>query len=169
MRVPCIVRWPGQVPAGATCDEITTTMDLLPTFARLAGAAAPQDRILDGRDVWPLLSGQPGATSPHEAFCYYYMDQLQAIRSGQWKLHLASDAKRANLKGDTTAAQAELYDLVADIGETHNVAADHPEVVQRLLRLAEAARQGLGDGDRAGKNQRPAGRVLNPVAQVQRD
>jgi len=169
MRVPCIVRWPGHVSAGATCDEIATTMDLLPTFARLAGAAAPQDRILDGRDVWPLLSGQAGATSPHEAFYYYYMDQLQAVRSGQWKLHLASVAKRANLKGDTTAAQAELYDLVADIGETHNVAADHPEVVQRLLRLAEAARADLGDADRPGKNQRPAGRVLKPMAQVQRD
>jgi len=169
MRVPCIVRWPGQVPSGATCDEITTTMDLLPTFARLAGAAAPQDRILDGRDVWPLLSGQPGATSPHEAFCYYYMDQLQALRSGQWKLHLASEAKRANLKGDTTAAQAELYDLVADIGETHNVAADQPEVVQRLLGLAEAAREDLGDADRPGKNQRPAGRVAGPVPQVFRD
>jgi len=168
MRVPCVVRWPEQIPAGTSCDEIATTMDLLPTFARLAGAALP-DRIIDGRDVWPLLSGQAGATSPHEAFYYYYMDQLQAVRSGRWKLHLASDAKRANLAGGTTPARAELYDLVADIGETHNVAADHPEVVQRLLGLAEAAREDLGDGDRPGKNQRPAGRNAKPVPQVFHD
>ncbi len=166
MRVPCIVRWPGHIPAGASCDEITTTMDLLPTFARLADGAPPQDRILDGRDVWPLLSGQPGAKSPHEAFYYYYMEQLQAVRSGRWKLHLALEAKRANLTGRTVPAQAELYDLVADIGETNNVAADHPEVVQRLLGLAEAAREDLGDGDRPGKNQRPVGRVVDPKPQV---
>ncbi len=166
MRVPCVVRWPDHIPAGTSCDEIATTMDLLPTFAHLAGTAAPQDRVIDGRDVWPLLSGRAGAKSPHEAFYYYYMDQLQAVRSGRWKLHLATEAKRANLKGDTTPAEAELYDLVADIGETKNVAADHADVVQQLLRLAEAAREDLGDGSRIGKNQRPAGRVTDPKPQV---
>jgi len=166
MRVPCIVRWPGHVPAGASSAEIMTTMDLLPTFARLAGGAAPQDRVIDGRDAWPLWSGQEGAKSPHEAFYYYYMDQLQAVRSGRWKLHLGLQAKRANLKGDTALAKAELYDLVADIAESRDVAADHPDVVQRLLALAEAAREDLGDGDRLGKNQRPVGRAAKPVPQI---
>jgi arylsulfatase A-like enzyme len=69
-------------------------MDLLPTFARLAGATLPKDRIIDGRDVWPLLSGRPDARSPHAAFYYYYMDQLQAVRSGRWKLHLPLETKR---------------------------------------------------------------------------
>ena len=166
MRVPCIVRWPGQVPAGAKCDEIVSTMDLLPTFARLAGAALPQDRILDGRDVWPLFSGQPDARSPHEAFYYYYTDQLQAVRSGRWKLHLPLEAKRTGLAGGIAAAQAELYDLDADIGETNNVVARHADVVQRLTALADAAREDLGDGPAPGKHQRPAGRVADPQPQV---
>ncbi len=166
MRVPCVVRWPGQIPAGASCSEIVTTMDLLPTFARLAGVSAPQDRIIDGRDVWPLLRGEPGARSPHEAFYYYYMDQLQAVRSGRWKLHLPTAAKRASLTGATAEARLELYDLDADIGETNNVAADHADVVQRLTALADAAREDLGDGARPGNHQRPAGRVANPMPQV---
>jgi arylsulfatase A-like enzyme len=169
MRVPCLVRWPGHIPAGATCSEIATTMDLLPTFADLAGVAAPQDRIIDGRDVWPLLSGQDGAKSPHEAFYYYYMDQLQAVRSGRWKLHLPLEAKRTNLVNGTAPAEAELYDLDADLGETNDVAAAHPEVVERLTALAEAARTDLGDGARPGTNQRPAGRVARPVPQVSGD
>ena len=155
MRVPCIVRWPGQIPAGAKCDEIVSTMDFLPTFARLAGAPLPQDRIIDGRDVWPLLSGQPDARSPHAAFYYYYTDQLQAVRSGRWKLHLPLDAKRTGLAGGTAPAQAELYDLDADIGETHNVVALHADVVQRLTALAEAARDDLGDGANAGQAPAP--------------
>ncbi|MEA3368267.1 MAG: sulfatase, partial [Planctomycetota bacterium] len=71
MREPCIMRWPGRIPAGHVCREVATTMDLLPTLARLAGARQPQDRVIDGRDIWPLMSGQPGATSPHEAFYYH--------------------------------------------------------------------------------------------------
>jgi len=166
MRVPCLVRWPGRIPAGSTCDAITTTMDLLPTVARLAGASLPAERTIDGRDIWPLLSGQPDACSPHEAFYYYYMDQLQAVRADRWKLHLPQDAKRTGLAGGAAPAQAELYDLDADIGESQNVAAEHPDVVQRLTAWADAARQDLGDGARAGRGQRPAGRVAGPKPQV---
>jgi arylsulfatase A-like enzyme len=169
MRVPCLVRWPTRIPAGEVCDEIMTTMDLLPTFAALAGVTAPQDRILDGRDVWPLLSGQGGARSPHAAFYYYFMDQLQAVRCGRWKLHLPLDAKRTNLVDGAGPAEAALYDLDADIGETNNVVAAHAEVAQRLMALAAAAREDLGDGARPGKNQRPAGRVAKPVPQVSRN
>ncbi len=166
MRVPCIVRWPGRIPAGANSDEIVSTMDLLPTLARLAGTVLPPDRIIDGRDVWPLLSGQPDARSPHAAFYYYFTDQLQAVRSGRWKLHLPLPAKRTNLAGGIAPAQAELYDLDADIGESNNVVAAHPDVVQRLTALAEAARDDLGDGPAPGKRQRPAGRVGHPMPQV---
>lgn len=120
----------------------------------------------EGRDVWPLLSGQASAKSPHEAFYFYYMDQLQAVRSGRWKLHLPLEAKRTNLVNGTAPAEAELYDLDTDIGETNNVAAAHPDFVQRLTALAAAARTDLGDGARPGKNQRPAGRVARPVPQV---
>jgi arylsulfatase A len=59
LREPCIMRWPGRIPAGTACRELAATMDLLPTFANLAGAELPSDRIIDGRDIWPLMSGQP--------------------------------------------------------------------------------------------------------------
>jgi arylsulfatase A-like enzyme len=166
MRVPCVARWPGRVPAGTTCDELCTTMDLLPTFARLAGTRPPSDRIIDGRDIWPLLAGTKGARSPHEAFFYYYMAQLQAVRAGKWKLHLPLEAKWVSFGGRTRKSGAALYDLDADIGETTNLAGKHPEVVARLMALAEKAREDLGDINRKGKHQRPAGWVANPKPQV---
>ncbi len=161
-REPCIVCWPGHVPTGKTCDELTTTMDLLPTFARLAGTEAPGDRIIDGKDIWPLMSGKSGAKSPHEAFYYYQMDQLQAVRSGKWKLHLPLEQKKKNWGEPTPDVPMQLYDLEADIGETNDVADKHPDVVKQLLALAEKARQDLGDVNREGKGQRPAGWVENP-------
>ncbi|MHC4745570.1 MAG: sulfatase family protein [Planctomycetota bacterium] len=130
----------------------------LPTFAKLAGTKTPDDRIIDGRDIWPLMAGARGAKSPHEAFYYYRMDQLQAVRSGKWKLHLPYEVRR---KGKATKSQLRLYDLKADIGEKSNVAEQNPRIVKRLLAIAEKAREDLGDGDRKG-NQRPAGLVVTP-------
>jgi len=160
MREPCLMRWPGKIPAGRTCDELTSTLDLMPTLARLAGTKAPADRIIDGKDIWPLMAGKDGAKSPHEAFYYYRVDQLQAVRSGSWKLHLPYETKKRNQQ--TTKAPLKLYDLEADIGETTNVAAGHPDVVKRLLALAEKAREDLGDVNRKGTGQRPAGLVVSP-------
>ena len=163
MRVPCVVRWPGSIPAGTVCRELATTMDLLPTFARLAGAEPPSDHIIDGKDIWALMSGEAGATSPHEAFFYYHTDQLQAVRSGKWKLYLPLESKRAQRRADATPGPARLYDLVADVSEEKNVVADHPDVVERLMAHAERAREDLGDMRREGKNQRPAGWENNPT------
>jgi len=163
-RVPCIMRWPGRIPAARTCGELCTMMDLLPTFARLAGAEVPTDRIIDGHDILPLMTGVVGAHSPYEAFYYYYMAQLQAVRSGKWKLYLPLQAKWQNFSGRTTASAAELYDLEADLRETRNLAKANPEVVARMLALAEKAREDIGDLDRQGKNQRPAGFVADPTA-----
>jgi len=160
-REPCIVWWPGFIPSGKTCNDLATTMDLLPTFARLAGTKPPTNRIIDGKNIWPLMSGQKSAKSPHEAFYYYFMDQLQAVRSGKWKLHLPLKQKKKNWGGPTLDVPLQLYDLEADIGEKNNVADQHPEVVKRLLVLAEKAREDLGDVGRKGKNQRPAGWVTN--------
>jgi arylsulfatase A-like enzyme len=163
MRVPCIVRWPGHVPAGGSSSELCTTMDLLPTLARLAGAAPPADRVIDGHDIRPLLLGEPGAKSPYEAFYYYYLEQLQAVRAGRWKLHLPLAAKWHSFGGvGARPSPAELYDLETDVGETRNVTAAHPEVVARLTALAERAREDLGDLGRPGKNQRSAGWVDDP-------
>jgi len=167
MRVPCVMRWPRKIPTGRTCDELTTTMDLMPTFARLAGTNPPGDRIIDGKDIWPLMAGEVGAKSPHEAFYFYHVADLQAVRSGKWKLCLPRVLNRREQKElGVEKMPMTLYDLEADIGETKNVASDHPEVVKRLLALAEKAREDLGDGQRQGKNQRPAGFVESPKPQI---
>ncbi len=164
MRMPCVMRWPGKIPAGMVCDEVTATIDLLPTFARLSGGAPPADRDIDGKDITDLIIGKPGATSPHEAYYYYFMSQLQAVRSGPWKLHVALDPKIAKWMGTPQGPrEAALYNLDTDIGEKDNVAADHPDVVKRLNALAEIARREIGDYQVKGRGQRPPGHVENPV------
>lgn len=162
MRVPCVVRWPGKIPAGSSSTLVTSTIDLLPTFAGLAGAGVPDDRIIDGGDIWPILSGKPGAKSPHEVFCYYQMDQLQAVRSGRWKLFVELKSKKRNWGKPEGAKQMKLFDLVADIHEDKDVKGSNPEVVKRMLALVEKVRADLGDMKSAGKNQRPAGWVDRP-------
>jgi arylsulfatase A-like enzyme len=140
MREPCIARWPGRVPAGTVCPQVCSTIDLLPTFAQLAGAKLPADRVIDGKDIWPLMSGTPGAKSPHKAFFYYRGNNLEAVRSGKWKLR----------RGKKT----ELYDLEADISEANNVAAEHPGIVKRLTYI-------MKEFDRELKaNARPPGKAV---------
>ena len=162
MRVPCVVRWPGHIPAGASSSEIASTIDLLPTFASLAGAKVPTDRIIDGKNIWPILSGEPAAESPHKAFYYYQMDQLQAVRSGDWKLFVAMDSKKCNWGKPEGETEQKLFNLAKDIHEDHNVAAANPEVVKRLEGFAEEARADLGNVERPGKGQRQAGWVEKP-------
>jgi len=158
LRVPCIVHWPGRIPAGKVCDEVVTTMDLLPTFAGLAGAKLPDDRVIDGKDIWPLMSGQRGATSPHEAFYFYCFTHLQAVRSGKWKLVRPRPARPPwagwSARMIDAVPTTQLYDLEADIEEKHNVADQRPDVVARLMKLVERARQELGDYDRIGRGAR---------------
>ena len=156
MRVPLIARWPQRVPAGEVCSEVVTLMDLLPTLAKLAGAELSQDRIIDGKEISPLLLGEPSAQSPHEAFYYYEGPRLEAVRSGKWKLYLATDK----------ADEPRLFDLRADLAEAQELAAQHPDVVRQLIEYAEAARIELGDGERRGTGQRPAGFVENPTPRV---
>jgi arylsulfatase A-like enzyme len=176
MRVPCIMWWPGHIPAGTVCHEVATTMDLLPTFRRLSkmepekpdSRARTETRVIDGRDIWPLASGEADAKSPHQAFFYYYMDQLQAVRSGNWKLYLALSQKRISPFKNVEQPTLELYDLVKDLSETTNVANEHPEVVSALMKCADEARAELGDVGREGIGQRPAGFVQNPIPQIMR-
>ncbi|HAY83086.1 MAG TPA: arylsulfatase [Planctomycetaceae bacterium] len=167
MRVPCIVRWPGHVPADSRSAEITCTLDLLPTFAALADGALPQQPI-DGKNIWPILSGEPQAKSPREAFYYYQMDQLQAVRSGPWKLFLALDSKKRNWGKPEGESVEKLFHLVDDIHEDHNVAEQHPDVVKRLRQFADQARAELGDEGRAGAGQRPAGWVEKPSPRLRK-
>ena len=158
----CTIAWcPGLVPKASVCEELTTSMDLLPTFANLAGAKLPGDRKLDGKDILPLLRGDSGAKTPHEAFFYRRGLDLYAVRSGPWKLFVK--ATRAPLPGETKPQSIKpgtLYNLSDDIGETTDVSAKHPEVVARLQRLAAESRIDLGDGaEQPGKNVRRAAYV----------
>ncbi len=157
-REPCIMRWPGHIPAGTKSADMVCTIDLLPTIAKLTGAKLPEHKI-DGLDVWPILSGQPGATNPHDGYAFYYnVNELQAVTSGdgRWKLQLPHTYRTLNGRSGGTGGipvkyeqkkleQAELYDLAADIGEEHNVAEAHPDVVQRLEAFVEKMRADLGD------------------------
>ena len=149
MRVPCIARWPGVVPAGATCQELATAMDFLPTFTGLAGGAAPGDRPLDGRDIADLMRAPGESATPHEALYYYFERELRAVRSGPWKLHLTS---------------GELYNLRDDVAEQVDVAGQHPDIVADLRQRAEACRRDLGDSltGASGAGCRPCGRVADP-------
>lgn len=166
MRVPCIVRWPGRVPAGQSCDELSTMMDLLPTFARLAGGEPPLDRKIDGEDIWPLMAGIPEAESPHEVFYYYMVDQLQAVRQGNWKLHLELENTVGARQGQDQFRPLRLIDLSEDLKEEHDLSSQHPEVVQNLLQLAERAREDLGDAGLPGPGRRRAGWVDDPTPRV---
>jgi arylsulfatase A-like enzyme len=169
VRVPFVARWPGHIPKGAQSAEPAMTIDLLPTVARLAGAAVPKDRIVDGLDIWSLLGASSGATSPHEVLYFYWGQELHAVRSGRWKLHLphpyqsldAAGADGAPGKYVRKEIELSLFDLVADPGETTNVAAANGKVVEDLMRFVEKAREDLGDSltKRTGKNVRPVGKL----------
>jgi arylsulfatase A-like enzyme len=162
MRVPMIARWPDNVPAGGVNDALTTTMDLYVTFGKLAGAELPSNRTIDGRDISDLLLGTPGAESPHETFYYYHGPQLQAVRSGPYKLFLSLEE---NVR--TGEPQEEqLYNVVTDPGETKNVIDQHPQRVEEIRKYAEQARGELGDLGREGSGQRQVGRVNDPTPRV---
>jgi arylsulfatase A len=170
-RVPCIMRWPGKIPSGTRCDELATTMDLLPTIVRLIGAELPADRIIDGKDIRPLITAEPGAVGPHEVFFCYHNGELRAVRDCRWKLYFPHryhslgnwPGGRDGMPADYEQAEIgmALYDLSVDASETKNVAAEHPEIVERLSFAADRAREALGDTltGRVGREVRPAGRL----------
>ena len=158
IRVPCLMRWPGRLPAGTVNDSMIMTIDLLPTLAQLIGAAPPALPV-DGRDVWPILSGQPDAASPHTGYgLWYAQNELQAVISGdgRWKLLLPHRYRTLNGRPGGTRGQPvryentqlsspALYDLQNDISESTDVAPTHPDVMERLLAFAESCRNELGD------------------------
>ena len=143
MREPTVVYWPEKIPSGQTSDELMTTMDLLPTFARLASAEIPSDRVIDGKDLWPTLLGKE--KSPHEAFFYHKENELQAIRSGEWKLHVKKNEPVA------------LFNISQDIGESKNLLMDNEDIVNMLLDRINKFQIELAE------NSRPAAFVKTPV------
>jgi arylsulfatase A-like enzyme len=169
IRVPFVARWPGRIPGGSQARMPAMTIDLLPTLARLAGAPISGERIIDGRDLWPVLSGAKNPAPVHDALYFYWGQELHAVRSGQWKLHLPHPYQSLEAAGSGGAPgkyvrreiELSLYDLDADPGETRNVAESHPAVVAELMKHVERAREDLGDTlvKRTGKNVRPAGQI----------
>ncbi len=158
MRVPMIARWPGRIPAGGTCNELSSTMDFLPTFAALSGGLLSANKI-DGHDITPLLAGTKGAASPYEVFYYYRRRQLQAVRWGDWKWHLPlantfPNWTTANQKG--RGRTGKLVNLKTDLAEKVDVTAANPKVMAKMRELVVQAEATLGNEDRQGKEQRPA-------------
>ncbi len=172
-REPTLFNMPGTIPPGAVCDAPCGAIDLLPTVAELIDedlrAALGDDRVIDGKSILPLLKGET-EESPHEALLFYWGRELQAIRSGDWKLHFPHEY-RSLLSGGgrhgTPAANVNerteggLYHLKRNPSETRNVAAKNPEVVARLETLADAARASLGDSRTGAK-----GEDVRPIGQV---
>lgn len=173
-RVPCIMRWPGHLPAGSKSGDMLMTIDLLPTIAKLIGAQLPNHPI-DGLNVWPLITGKKGAKNPHKAYLTYYENnQLQAVwrGDGRWKLQLPHTFRTLGGRPGGTnniparyeqrkIKQPQLFDIQAEISEMSNVADQNPKIVRRLLAVAEAAREDLGDSltKREGKGRREPGRL----------
>jgi arylsulfatase A-like enzyme len=167
MREPCIMKWPARIPRGMITSELATTMDIVPTLAKLVGFEYPDNRIIDGHDIIDLMTVK-GAPSPTEVFYYYQLEQLQAVRSGTWKLLLPLDSMYKSIHRGTfmPGRELQLIDLSADIGETTDVSSSHPDIVARLMEYAQQAREDLGDMGREGRNTRPAGFVARSVPQL---
>jgi arylsulfatase A-like enzyme/CubicO group peptidase (beta-lactamase class C family) len=137
IRVPCVARWPGKIPAGRTSDAIFATIDFLPTFAKLASATLPTDRYLDGVDQTELLFGTSDRGARDNYF-YLSKNELHAVRKGNYKLLLSDRRQHYAYLQDRGSKHFELYDLANDIGEKHDLAQEKPEIVQELKRYATA-------------------------------
>lgn len=171
-RVPMVAKWPGHIPAGSVQDQTAMTIDILPTIARITQSPLPNHPI-DGLDILDLLACKPDAKCPHDAFYHYYRQgELQAVRSGPWKLILPHDAYcivpdqpgtggKPGKSETRKITQPELYHLGNDLSETTNLASDRPEVLKQLLDVAEKGRRELGDSltKTPGSGVRPSGLV----------
>ena len=138
-RVPCIVRWPGKVPAGRVSDAIFSTVDFLPTFAHLVGFDVPSDRPIDGVNQTDLLLGMSEAGARNTFLYDHAIGTRVGLRKGPWKLLLPDRAPKNGRRGtylmDFGTNDYELYNLDDDIGEQVNLAAKHPELVKELEAL----------------------------------
>ncbi|MEK6236943.1 MAG: sulfatase [Planctomycetales bacterium] len=160
IREPTLMRWPGKIPAGSVCKEVAASIDVLPTLAKLCDGNLP-DRKIDGHDVWPLMSGQEGAKSPHETYCLLHGPGT--VRSGKWKFYPWPEGKggrRDAAKTNPSTHPVQLYDTVSDIGEKSNVAADYPEVVKRLQTAYDAHVKEIK------ANKRPTAKLIRPAGAI---
>ncbi len=162
VRVPAIAWWPGKISPNSTMDAVTGTIDLLPTAVALAGGTLPQQPVIDGRDISPLLFGKT-KDSPRGVHYYFSGYGLQAIRQGPWKLAIAAQNETMGRPAlaDASTKTPRLYNLEAEIGEKTNVADSHPEIVAKLTELANKMDAEIGGANPTAR--RPAGKVTNPT------
>jgi arylsulfatase A-like enzyme len=169
VRVPCVMRWPGKVPAGRECSALSATIDILPTIAHLANCPLPEKPI-DGENISSLMMGTANDWDEPRTYYFYWGAELQAVRQGSWKLHFPHTYRTLNgqvtepgqpapYREDKTALA--LFNLADDIGETTNIAADHPDIVSRLTVAADQMREQLGDSltGKKGTANRPAAKL----------
>lgn len=166
LRVPFIIRAPGNVPAGKTLDAVTATIDLLPTIAKIAGAKLPTNRVIDGLDISKLLHGE--SSDLKRPYFYYQHQELRAVRKGKWKLHLPHHPDSTSIvyrkwpvhsapKDRVLFTKPMLYNLENDIAETTDVSEANPKVVAELTKLLDWARKDIGTYGKRGVNARPLG------------
>ena len=168
-RVPCIMRWPGVIPEGTVCNQLASSIDILPTIAGITGAALPSLKI-DGVSILPLMMGEENVSPRREFYYYYQSNSLEAVQRDFWKLVLPHHGRTyRDMKpgvdgwpgptGTETVSKPQLFDLRRDPGEWYDVASYNPEKVKELMELADEARKDLGDAltDSPGMNRRKAG------------
>lgn len=143
-RVPFLAHWTGKIPAGTVSSEPAMNIDLYPTLISLAGGQLPDDRPIDGKDIFPLLTGSN--TSPHEALFLFNRDRIAGVRSGQWKL-VVETRYRATLNSFEHSSyygpDGLLFDLRNDPGETYSFTREYPEIVQQMRTHLQNAREEL--------------------------
>ena len=169
-RVPFIFHWPARIQSGSVSDVSANAMDLFPTLSQIIGAKLPDDRVYDGESLLPLLDGKPLKRKTDTPFYYYNCENLQAVRQGDWKLHLPREAEQLPF-WDKNKAFADLkypalYNLRMDRAETADVASTNPKIVKQMLEVAESAREALGEFMQPGKAQRPTGSLFPKVPVV---
>lgn len=169
-RVPCIMKWPGIIPEGIVSNNMASTIDILPTMASIINVPLPDKRI-DGVDILSLMKGNDKA-NPRKSFYYYYRENnLEAVRQNHWKLILPHEHRSyegvlpgidgfpgSYGQGKTGMA---LYNMRTDPGERYDLKELYPEIVEKLIKLAERARTDLGDDltGNPGKNRRKPGQL----------
>ena len=169
-RVPCIMKWKGVIPEGVVCNQLSSTLDILPTLASITRANVPKNKI-DGINILPLLKGTTNV-SPRKYFLYYFgKNALEAVRDNRFKLVFPHDYNKNLIPGinghpgETTKDKIELslFDLRRDPGERIDVKELYPEVVDRLSKIADQARKDIGDSltHSEGENNREPGKISN--------
>ena len=162
-KVPFIVSMPGTIPSTRVNNELVTAMDILPTILNISGSSQPRMNPIDGQNIWPILIGKKGAKSPHEAFFFVSKNEIQAVRSGKWKLHvphkyrIVKSAGADGMPGEQDNSGGEiglsLYNLDKDPSEQNNVANKNPKIVEQLQQYITDFRIDLE------QNSRPAGKL----------